>query len=125
MDSKKRRLRVVVIGASEKQSRYSYKAVNELVNSGYEVFAIGRKTGTISGHEILAGTPEIKNVHTITLYLRAELQKDLYGYLLSLNPKRIIFNPGAENLELNHLARTSGIETENACTLVMLSTGVF
>lgn len=124
-DYSKLKPRVVVIGASENPSRYSYKAVNDLVESGFEVFALGRKIGRISGHEILVGNPEIKNVHTVTLYLRAEHQKSLYDYILSLNPQRIIFNPGAENLELNQLARAKGIETENACTLVMLRTGVF
>jgi len=115
----------VVIGASSNSDRYAYTAVRQLSESGYTVFAIGKHEGTIGEHEIITGEPLIKNVHTVTLYLRAEHQKSIYDYILSLKPKRIIFNPGAENAELNRLAISAGIRTENACTLVLLRTGSF
>jgi hypothetical protein len=33
----------------------------------------------------------------------------------------VIFNPGTENLEFENLLKENGIETEIACTLVLLS----
>jgi hypothetical protein len=42
-----------------------------------------------------------------------------------LHPKRIIFNPGAENAELEKLATDNGIKPMEACTLVLLSTGQY
>ena len=68
-------------------------------------------------------TPQYEDVDTVTLYLNPDNQKPYYDYILSLKPKRIIFNPGTENRELVKMAREQGIDTENACTLVMLSVG--
>jgi predicted CoA-binding protein len=62
---------------------------------------------------------------TVTLYLSPENQKPFYNYLLELKPKRIIFNPGTENEELQLLAQEAGINTLEACTLVLLRTGQY
>jgi hypothetical protein len=40
-------------------------------------------------------------------------------------PKRIIFNPGAENPSFFKEATNKGIDTLEACTLVMLSAGTY
>jgi predicted CoA-binding protein len=121
MNSKK----TLVIGASEKEWRYSYLATNRLVEKGFEVVAIGARNGIIGEVVIETGLPEFENVDTVTLYVSAKNQKVYYDYILKLNPRRIIFNPGAENEELITLANKNGIETVEACTLVMLSTGQF
>jgi predicted CoA-binding protein len=117
--------KTVVLGASTNPSRYSYLAVNRLVAHGHTVIAIGRKTGMIDNTQITAGHPEEKNVDTITLYLNAQNQKQYYDYILSLKPKRIIFNPGAENFELEQLAVKNNIKPMEACTLVLLSTNQY
>jgi predicted CoA-binding protein len=121
MNSKK----TLVMGASEKEWRYSFLAVNKLLNHGYEVAAIGARKGKINEVTIETGFPEIKNVDTVIIYLSENNQKQFYDYILKLKPRRIIFNPGAENKELERLATENGIETLEACTLVMLSTGEF
>ncbi|MDX1941030.1 MAG: CoA-binding protein [Saprospiraceae bacterium] len=115
--------KTLVLGASPNPARYSYAAVRQLTRFGHEVIAIGNREGTIEGISILKGQPSLGNVDTVTLYLNAENQKQYYDYILNLQPKRIIFNPGAENLELARLAREKGIEILPACTLVMLSVG--
>jgi len=74
---------------------------------------------------ILTGFPDAKDVHTITLYLNKENQKAYYDYILGIHPQRLIFNPGAENEELQRLAEKNGIHTINACTLVLLATGQY
>ena len=112
----------VVLGASPNPSRYSYLAVNRLVQHGHEVTPVGIKNGEVAGLKIVKGMPQLSNVDTITMYLNAQRQQQYYDYILSLHPKRIIFNPGAENPELVTLAEQQGIETMEACTLVMLST---
>lgn len=117
--------KTVVIGASEKQGRYAAIAINMLHNKGFEVVPVGLRTGQVFGFPILAGQPVIDNVHTVTLYIRPEVQKPMYDYILSLKPKRIIFNPGTENREFEKLATDQGIETLEACTLVMLSVGSY
>ena len=71
----------------------------------------------------MKGQPDVDGVDTVTLYLNPKRQVELYDYILGLKPKRIIFNPGTENIELVELATAQGIETEIACTLVMLSVG--
>jgi predicted CoA-binding protein len=119
--------KTVIIGATTNPSRYAYFAADRLTNAGHEIVPVGIKKGEVFGEEILdiRESPKIKDVDTITLYLGARHQPEYYDYLLSLNPKRIIFNPGTENLELVKLANEKGIETENACTLVMLGSGVY
>ncbi|GAB5554230.1 MAG: CoA-binding protein [Saprospiraceae bacterium] len=115
--------KTLVLGASTNISRVSYQAVHRLKNTGHEVVPVSIKKGSIAGIEIKNGTPEIDGLDTITLYLNAKNQEAYYDYILGLEPKRIIFNPGAENIELYRMAGERGIEVENACTLVMLSVG--
>ena len=117
--------KTVVLGASDNPSRYSYLAVERLTQQQHPVIALGRKQGLIGNTSILTDRPAIEAVDTITLYLNEQNQKDFYDYILSLHPKRIIFNPGTENDELFDLARANGIEALEACTLVMLSTGQY
>ncbi|MEO5644729.1 MAG: CoA-binding protein [Bacteroidia bacterium] len=115
--------KTVVIGATENSSRYSNMAVKSLLRHGKEVAAVGLKAGEIEGVKILTGSPGIKDVDTVTMYVGPKNQPPLYDYILSLKPKRIIFNPGAENEELEKMAEAKGIEVVEACTLVMLSIG--
>lgn len=117
--------RVVVIGASTKEERYSNQAVKLLKENGHTVFAIGNKAGIIDDTEILVGKPTIKNLDTITLYINPDIQKEYYDYIVKLRPRRLIFNPGTENIELFKLASENKIITEEACTLVLLRTGQF
>jgi uncharacterized protein len=115
--------KTIVLGATPNPSRYAYAATSKLKQKGHEVIPVGIKKGKIEGIEIQNGTPQYDGVDTITLYLNPDNQKPYYDYILSLKPKRIIFNPGTENYELMKKAKEAGIETEIACTLVMLSMG--
>jgi predicted CoA-binding protein len=117
--------KTVVLGASPNPDRYSYLAVNRLKAHGHSVVAIGKKAGTINGEKIITDHPAVENVDTVTLYLNAQNQKQYYDYILSLHPKRIIFNPGAENDELGSLALKNNIRPTEACTLVLLSTNQY
>lgn len=117
--------KTLVLGASSNPSRYSYLAINNLRNKGHDVIAIGRRLGKVGDVEIVTEEKPIENLDTVTLYLNALHQKEYYKYIFSLNPKRIIFNPGAENEELAALAKSKGVFTMEACTLVLLSTGQY
>ncbi len=117
--------KTVVLGASDNPTRYSYLAVERLTAHGHPVTAIGRKTGSINNTPIITEHPSLEETDTVTLYLNAQNQKAYYDYILSLHPRRIIFNPGAENPELEQLARQNNIQPMEACTLVLLSTGQY
>lgn len=117
--------KTLVLGSSVDPSRYSHQAVSRLVQHGHEVIAVGREPGQILSVKIQTGMPPVEGVHTVTLYLNPVNQRPLHDYILSLKPRRIIFNPGTENPELKSLAEAAGIETLASCTLVMLSTGVY
>ena len=117
--------KTLVLGASQNPERYSYLAVQQLVKHQHPVIAIGKKKGMIGAVEIEAEAKPIADIDTVTLYLNPAHQKDYYNYILSQHPKRIIFNPGAENEELEELAQQQGIKTMEACTLVLLSTGQY
>jgi predicted CoA-binding protein len=115
----------VVLGASENPERYSFLATQKLVAYQHPVTAIGIKAGKIGATPIITKHPPIDNVDTVTLYLSPANQKAYYDYIISLHPKRLIFNPGTENAELASLAEANDIEPIEACTLVMLSTGQY
>ena len=115
----------VVIGASPNCDRYSYKATIKLQNYHHTVFPIGLRSGQINGLNIITDKPHLENIDTITLYVGPSNQDAWINYIFSLNPKRIIFNPGTENPEFEKLAKSKGIETLEACTLVLLSIGKY
>ena len=117
--------KTVVLGASDNPSRYSYLAIERLRRYGHQVIAIGRKSGKVGTTEVITARPDEKDVDTVTLYLNPQMQKQYYDYILSLHPKRIIFNPGTENPELESLAEDNQIQSMEACTLVMLGTGQY
>ena len=117
---------ILVLGASSNPARTSHTALNMLTGAGHSVYAIGGRLGEVAGVSIHKDpeTLELPAIHTITLYLNAKRQEQYYDYILSLKPERLIFNPGAENPELEKKAAAAGIETVNACTLVMISYGM-
>lgn len=115
----------LVIGASENPDRYSNRAIKSLVRHNQTVKAIGLKSGSVDGVEIIKEHENFEDIDTVTLYLNYKNQKLYEDYILSLNPRRIIFNPGAENEEFASRANDKGIKTMEACTLVMLSTGQY
>lgn len=117
--------RTLVIGASPNPVRFSYKAVKSLQRHDVPVVPIGIKKGEIGGVEIIKSRPAVDDVHTITMYVGPARQKDYYSWLLSLQPKRIIFNPGTENPEFMEMAKKEGIEVLEDCTLIMLNSGRF
>jgi predicted CoA-binding protein len=115
----------VVIGASPDEAKYSNKAVRNLQAEGMTVYAVGIKEGDINGIKIHTDKPHFENVHTISLYVGPANQEGWKEYIYSLNPKRIIFNPGTENATFEKEAVSKGIESLQACNLVMLSIGNF
>lgn len=117
--------KTLILGASTNPSRYSYLAAHRLVEKGHTIVNVGLKTGEVAGVSI--EKPELihTDLDTITLYLSPQNQIPYYDYILNSKPKRIIFNPGTENSELESLAEAQGIETTEACTLVLLSTGQY
>lgn len=117
--------KTLVLGASTNPTRYSYLAINRLLHFGHKVVAMGSKPGNVQGIEIETAPKPIESLDTVTLYLNAHNQKPYYDYILSLNPKRVIFNPGAENDDFSDLLQAKGIQVMEACTLVLLSTGQY
>lgn len=117
--------KTLVLGASDNPSRYSYLAINRLLKNQHPIVAIGKKKGIVSGINIETEKTPATGIDTVTLYLNPAHQKQYYDYIISLHPKRIIFNPGTENDELAELALKNNIQTLEACTLVMLSAGQY
>jgi predicted CoA-binding protein len=115
--------KTLVLGATPDASRYAYLAANRLVSKGHTIVNVGIKTGEVAGVPIEKPETIHNDIDTVTLYIGPQNQPPLYDYILNTHPKRIIFNPGTENSELRRMANEKGIETEYACTLVLLSIG--
>ena len=117
--------KTLVIGASLKPERYSNMAIRKLRKYGHPVVAIGLREGKVEDVEIIKNKPQLSDIHTVTVYLNPKRQEDYIDYILSLKPKRIIFNPGTENDKFIELAEKQGIEVVENCTLVMIGSGIF
>lgn len=118
--------KTLILGASPNPDRYAHKATLMLSEKGHNIFPVGLRAGKIGDYNILTDTPLIKDINTITLYVGPKNQPTYYDYIINtIKPKRIIFNPGTENNELLNLAHENGIETEVACTLVLLSLNTY
>jgi len=117
--------KTLVLGGSANPDRYSFLAINRLRKHQHPVVSIGRKEALVADVEIKNTQTPFTDIDTVTLYLNPIHQKEYYDYILSLKPKRIIFNPGAENEELKQLALKNDIQPMEACTLVLLSTGQY
>ena len=119
------KFKTLVIGASINPERYAYKAIQLLVKHQIEVVPMGVKPGFVANLLIVSPLIVQVNIHTITLYLGASKQEPYYDFILKINPKRVLFNPGTENPKLAKLLNEKGILWENACTLVLLSTNQY
>ncbi|MCB9246089.1 MAG: CoA-binding protein [Flavobacteriales bacterium] len=117
--------RTLVLGASPNPHRYSYRAVELLQENHLETIALGNRKGAIHGLEIETDLKPFEHIDTITVYMNQFRQAQYEDYMLSLKPRRIIFNPGAENPDFEQRAEQAGIETLEACTLVMLRIGLY
>jgi len=103
--------KTLVLGVSLKEARYSNKVVHKLVDDNHEVRAIGLKEGFVANVIIGIEKKIFKNIDTVTLYLSQANQVSFYDYVLSLNPDRVIFNPGTENKEFQDILDRNGIKT--------------
>lgn len=117
--------KTVVIGATENPERYANRAAQRLLRHGHQIELVGLRNGQIDGHPIQTGQPELTDVDTVTLYVGPQHQPDLYDYVKRLKPRRVIFNPGTENPAFEKQLSEAGIESVEACTLVMLSVGTY
>jgi uncharacterized protein len=118
-------MNTLIMGASTNPERYAYKAAKSLLAHGHKIELVGQKEGEVLGNKIYTNYPDFEEVDTVTMYVGPKNQPDLYEYILKQKPRRIIFNPGAENPEFEKLAKSKGIEIEEACTLVLLATGQY
>lgn len=117
--------KTLIIGASINPDRYSYKAAERLLQHGHKIYLLGARVGELFNQPIVTEPLPYDDVDTVTLYVGVANQPGYYEYVLSLKPRRVIFNPGTENPAFESLLRSNGIEPVEACTLVLLATGGF
>ncbi|MFV0470870.1 MAG: CoA-binding protein [Paludibacteraceae bacterium] len=118
-------MKTLIIGASKNPERYSYLAAEKLLSFGHEIELLGLRPDTVFNHIIDTERKQYSNIDTVTLYVGPKNQPEYYDYIVSLKPRRVIFNPGTENKEFVELLHQNGIDTEIACTLVLLGTGQY
>lgn len=117
--------KTLIIGASNNPDRFSYKAAERLLAHGFEIELIGKRPDVIFERPIQTELKDFENIDTVTLYISDKFQPEYYDYIISLNPRRVIFNPGTENPEFEELLIQNDIHVEEACTLVLLGSGQY
>jgi uncharacterized protein len=120
-------MNVAVLGASPKPDRYANKAVRLLLEYGHEVIPVNPAYQEIEGVPVRASLSDLEtaSVHTLTLYMKPDRLRPLVSAMIAIKPRRVIMNPGTEDTEIRAALVSSGIEVEEACTLVLLRTGQF
>jgi predicted CoA-binding protein len=119
-------MNTLIIGVSEEPSRYSNMAANRLLDHGQHVLLLGKRPGEVRGHTIYTALPaDLPQIDTVTLYVNPQHLEAYRETILSLSPRRVIFNPGTEHPEFMQQLRENGIEALAACTLVLLSIGAY
>lgn len=117
--------KTMVIGASTNNERYSNMAIKRLRLYQHEVVAIGLKEGVVEGVHINTSLDACDDIDTVTMYVGPQNQSAYYDYIVSLKPKRVIFNPGTENEEFYKILKANDIPHYEYCTLVLLGTGQY
>jgi predicted CoA-binding protein len=117
--------KTLVLGASTNPERFSYQAVRKLRFNNIPVVAVGMREGEIAGVLVEKPYPKFEGIHTVTLYIGPKNLPPFYDYIISLNPKRVIFNPGTENPEFAGLLKEVDIEVMHGCTLIMLTNHLY
>ena len=115
----------LVLGASLNENSYANIAIKRLRNKMLPVVALGLRKGIVEDVTINDEKVNYKNIDTVTLYLNSKRQEEYYKYVIGLKPRRVIFNPGTENMEFVKMLQENAIESEIACTLVLLSTNQY
>lgn len=118
-------MKTLVLGASTNKERYSYKAIDNLIAKSHQVVAIGFKKGMVLDIPIETEKFDFHGVDTVTIYLNPKNQEEYYDYIISLNPRRVIFNPGTENPTFGKKLKSNNISFEESCTLVLLATNQY
>lgn len=117
---------VAVLGASANEERYSFKAVHMLAENNFQPIPVHPAGHTVDGHPGVKSLNDITDpVDTISVYVNSKISDEEYDNIINLKPRRVIFNPGAENDNLAAKLEKAGIEVVKACTLVLLRTDQF
>jgi hypothetical protein len=117
---------VAVVGASPNEERYSNKAVRLLKEQGHTAIPVAPKHERICGEEVHASLRDVPHdVDTVSMYVAPARQEAIIDAIVDLAPRRVIFNPGAENPGAYERLEDGGVEVVEACTLVLLRTGRF
>ena len=115
----------LIIGASKNPDRYAYKAAERLLIHGHKIELLGLRPDAIFGRVIDTDKKQYTDIETVTLYIGPQRQPEYYDYIVSLKPRRVIFNPGTENEEFYKILKNNNIESEVACTLILLGMGQY
>jgi uncharacterized protein len=118
-------MKTLVIGATTNKERYAYKAIHNLTSKSHQVVAIGTQPGMALDVKIETEKLPFQGIDTVTLYINPKIQTEYYDYVVSLNPRRVIFNPGTENEEFYQILNQNNIAHEASCTLVLLATNQY
>ncbi|MDD2286706.1 MAG: CoA-binding protein [Paludibacter sp.] len=117
--------KTLIIGANSNPERYAYKAAQKLLAHGHQIELLGLRSDVIFNQTIDTERKDYQDIDTVTLYIGPKNQPSYYDYVVSLNPRRVVFNPGTENPEFEILLKKNGIAYEQACTLVLLGTNQY
>lgn len=119
--------KVAILGASDNPDRYSYKAFKMLQEYGHTPYPVHPSLESIENVKVMHQLADLSNekIDTLTLYVNPRILETYVDQVIALKPRRVIFNPGTESFAIEQKFENAGIQTLEACTLVMLRTHQF
>ncbi len=117
---------VLLLGATINKDRYANIAQKVLMEKGHKVFPVNPKYEEIEGIKCYKSIKDVKDrIDTVTVYLNSVHVEKMLDEIIEKKPKRVIFNPGTEDINLEKKLNENGIKTLHACTIVLLKTNQF
>lgn len=119
---------ILILGSISNTATPSYLASKYFFNKGFNVFALS--SNNILSKELriidekLDPNYKQSSIDIISIFVNPKKQIKYYKFILSLHPKRIIFNPGTENDELILLAKSKNIEVIKGCSISLFVNGI-
>jgi uncharacterized protein len=115
------RRKVAILGASDKEDRYSHMLLRRLRAKGHEVYPVNPFLSAIDGIQVYKDVASLPpGVDVLSVYMNARRSDPLAEGILAAGIPKVIFNPGAENAGLLTRLEARGVLAMEACSLVLL-----
>jgi predicted CoA-binding protein len=113
--------KIAVLGASDKEDRYSNLLIRRLKAKGHEVYPVNPALKNILGFPVYKRVEDLPpGLDVLSIYMNESRSGAIADSIVAAGIPKVVFNPGAENPDLERRLEQKGAEPLEACSLVLL-----